>query len=369
MYDFEAIYDFETLWKDEKSDFIEICDQIRRIIDHIDDKLSRDIFVNRLLYSVTLDMKYIRNIVNMTDVGAKFEQLLDKASAKKPILIYGAGKRGKKLIDIFSEKNWAGFIDMYKYGEWRNFPIRPLDEYSNLDGVTILVSNRLEYENIKLKLYEKGVKPENVILLQELINLAEQKQYFDDRYIQPTRIKSFVDAGCFDGTTSIQFANWINDLNCKIWAFEPDQIQYEVCKTNLAPLSSSKLYMMALSDEESFLKLDMVGEGSSHLNDNKLKEGSVEVAAIPMDVLLGDEQIDYIKMDTEGWELHALRGAERIIREQRPALAISLYHRRGDVLEIPNLLLKYNPEYRFSLGHYNLFQIETVLYAIDSSQK
>lgn len=358
---------FVVPWEGGKSSFIESCEQVRKIIDHIGDKISKDIYIDRLLYSMTLDMRYIRNIVNMTDVGIAFEEKLKKASAKGPILIYGAGRQGKKIVGIFSNKNWTGFIDMHKHGEWRNLPIKSLVEYPNLSEATILISNQLEYEDIKFSLYEKGVNPENVIVLQEWTNEAGKRQYFDDRCIRPAQIKSFVDAGCFDGATSIQFANWINDLNCRIWAFEPDKVQYEVCKANLASLASSKLYMMALSDEESILKMSLAGGGSSHLNENKLGERrTIKVTAVPMDVLLGNEKIDYIKMDLEGWELYALRGAEKIIREQKPTLAISLYHRRDDVLEIPNLLLKYNPEYRFSLGHYALLQAETVLYAIDS---
>lgn len=357
---------FVVPWQGKESSFIENCDQIRRIIDHISDKTSRDIYINRLLYSITLDLKYIHNIISMTDVGLTFEQKLDKMSVGKPVLIYGAGRRGKRLVGTFPNKNWAGFIDMHKRGEWRNLPVKSLEEYPDLSEAVILISNHLEYEDIKFNLCERGADPENMIVLQEWVIEAEKKQYFENRCIQPAQIKSFVDAGCFDGATSIQFANWVNDLSCKIWAFEPDSVQYEACKTNLASLPSSKLYMMALSDKESIMKMDLVGGGRSHLN-VKGKEETVEVTATSMDALLGNEKIDYIKMDLEGWELYALSGAEKIIREQKPALAISLYHRRDDVLEIPNLLLKYNPEYRFALGHYDIIgHYDTVLYAVNS---
>ena len=130
---------FMVPWKGEKSGFIESCNQIRRIIDHIGDKISKSIYINRLLYSMTLDMQYIRNIINMTDVGITFEHELDKSGAKKPILIYGAGSRGKRLVDIFPDKNWAGFIDKNKRGEWRNLPIRLWDEYPNLHEATIII--------------------------------------------------------------------------------------------------------------------------------------------------------------------------------------------------------------------------------------
>ena len=74
--------------------------------------------------------------------------------------------------------------------------------------------------------------------------------------------------------------------------------------------------------------------------------------------------ITFLKMDIEGSELAALRGAERIIREQRPKLAICVYHKPEDLREIPSLLLSYHPDYKLYLRHYSINETETVLYAI-----
>jgi hypothetical protein len=70
-------------------------------------------------------------------------------------------------------------------------------------------------------------------------------------------------------------------------------------------------------------------------------------------------------MDIEGAELNALKGAERIIKEQKPKLAICIYHKPEDVWEIPNLLLDFVPDYKFYIRHctYSSF-LDTVLYAL-----
>jgi hypothetical protein len=68
-------------------------------------------------------------------------------------------------------------------------------------------------------------------------------------------------------------------------------------------------------------------------------------------------------MDIEGAEFAALEGAENIIKMQKPRLAISVYHKPEDIITIPNLLLKYNKDYKFKLRHYSCCEYDTVLYA------
>ena len=69
-------------------------------------------------------------------------------------------------------------------------------------------------------------------------------------------------------------------------------------------------------------------------------------------------------MDIEGAELEALSGAERIIKNYAPIIAVSIYHKRNDIWDIPKLLLRINPSYRFAFGHYSACLMDTVLYAL-----
>jgi hypothetical protein len=69
-------------------------------------------------------------------------------------------------------------------------------------------------------------------------------------------------------------------------------------------------------------------------------------------------------MDIEGAELEAIKGAKRIIEEQKPKLAICVYHKPEDIWELPELILSYNKEYKFYIRHYSYKDNETVLYAV-----
>lgn len=65
-------------------------------------------------------------------------------------------------------------------------------------------------------------------------------------------------------------------------------------------------------------------------------EGTCTTAAIDQTVeSLGLDKCDFIKMDIEGAELDALKGAEKTIRKFRPKLAICSYHGVDDFRSIP----------------------------------
>lgn len=306
--------------RDDESNLSEIMLDVQKIYERISDETSKKIYINRLLYSLTLDIQYIRNIILSTKAGMSFKHRLSNTT--NPILIYGAGKRGKELVELFPDIGWKGYIDKNKRGSIWNLDIKTCEEYSDLKDSMIVISNVSEYDEIRNNLINKGVNSNNIVILEEWNIEAAQNQYFEPHCIKMEKIvNGFVDVGCYDGTNSIQFCKKTRNKHCKVWAFEPDKVQYQVCKTNLSYLKSVNLYNIAISD------------------------------------------ISYIKMDTEGYEKRVLRGCKNIIREQKPALAICVYHKRSDILEIPNKLLDYNPNYRFAFGHYGITQAESVLYA------
>jgi FkbM family methyltransferase len=75
-------------------------------------------------------------------------------------------------------------------------------------------------------------------------------------------------------------------------------------------------------------------------------------------------RVDFIKMDIEGAELMALKGAENAIRSFKPRMAISIYHSMNDFVDIPNWIAGLGIGYKIYLGHYTIHAEETILYAI-----
>jgi FkbM family methyltransferase len=75
-------------------------------------------------------------------------------------------------------------------------------------------------------------------------------------------------------------------------------------------------------------------------------------------------RVDFIKLDIEGAELNALKGASETLRKFKPKLAIALYHGIQDFLEIPALLRSMDLGYQYHLHHAYVDDTETVLFAI-----
>ena len=62
----------------------------------------------------------------------------------------------------------------------------------------------------------------------------------------------------------------------------------------------------------------------------------------------------YLRLEAEGSEAAALRGARGLIQASRPKLAVSVYHRPDDFLVLPKLIHEFNPDYSFKLRHQSL---------------
>jgi hypothetical protein len=69
-------------------------------------------------------------------------------------------------------------------------------------------------------------------------------------------------------------------------------------------------------------------------------------------------------MDIEGSELEALKGAKGILTKYKPKLAICLYHKTNDFVEIPLFLKEIVPDYKLHVRHHACGYLDTVLYAI-----
>ena len=78
--------------------------------------------------------------------------------------------------------------------------------------------------------------------------------------------------------------------------------------------------------------------------------------------------IDYIKLDTEGAEMPILEGALQTITQQRPQLALSIYHSKEDMYRIPLFCKNHLSDYSYRLAHYCLGHTETILYCIPTEK-
>jgi FkbM family methyltransferase len=194
------------------------------------------------------------------------------------------------------------------------------------------------------------------------------RQYYLERgdiLVRPSAGDCIIDAGACFGDTALAFAASAGARG-RVYAFEIDPSNLEVARHNLAlnPLLLPRITLCeeALGDTEAQRYLHGSGPGAQVLD----RPGGRAVKMTTLDRYVERmeiERVDFIKMDIEGAELGALKGAVGTLRKFRPRLAISLYHRPDDLLRIPLWLNSLGLGYQFYLEHYTIHYEETVLYA------
>lgn len=180
-------------------------------------------------------------------------------------------------------------------------------------------------------------------------------QYFED--FMQYKNEVFVDAGGFDGDTTEEFINRYPDYK-KVFLFEPSTKNLEAAKKRLEGVRDIDFRSLGLSDIEGTLYFN-ADAGSASAITNGVGES---ISVVTLDKELENESVSFIKMDLEGWEMNALRGAEMTIKKKKPKLAIAVYHSAKDFREIPQYILKLNPEYKVFLRHYTQGWSETVMF-------
>ena len=61
--------------------------------------------------------------------------------------------------------------------------------------------------------------------------------------------------------------------------------------------------------------------------------------------------------------MKVLKGARQSIIKCKPQILISIYHKKEDLIEIPEYLLSLNKNYRFSIFPGSATYIDNILYA------
>lgn len=259
-------------------------------------------------------------------------------------------------MQISAEKHGGG-VPILRFDEWVDIK----------ECMTVIIASRFHYKEIYEQLRKYQVPDELIINVGKMVDEANRVQYFDLPELKKnmTDEEVFVDAGVYDGLTSSMFAQWAGKYK-KIIALEPDPKNRERCQRTLASIGAEyEILPYGAWDKSEQLFFASGLNGSSHINSNgeKSAEGQIMIQADKLDNLI-QEKVTYIKMDIEGAEINAIKGAEKIIKKYKPKLAICVYHKKEDIWAIPKLILSYVPNYKLYLRHYSLNDNETVLYCV-----
>jgi len=232
-----------------------------------------------------------------------------------------------------------------------------------------------DYLGLPLRVYDlrlracDGMSSVKVISTSAQIELLNNyRQYLIERNgtdFSPREGDVLLDCGACIGEVSTLFSALVGATG-QMHAFDPVPLHIRYCQLQkvLNPTLAPFMYLNTLA----------VGDRTYESSGTQIDSETIDPGALKLDsfscTTLDDyafgrlDRVDFIKMDIEGAEMAALEGAKNIIREFRPRLAISGYHKPEDLWDIPQKLTTLNSGYQLVFGHHSPVQWESVFYAV-----
>lgn len=339
---------------------------MRAIYARLQDGMSRKIFENRLLYSISGDLQYIQNIAmkKAAAYSLRYKTIPRSAVVERvkqsslPVILYGAGMFGKFMAEQLGKSRVKFFWDRKELDQVYGIAVkRPGADYA---GEFIVVSaSALYIEDIVDTLRALGIGEEAILIPDPGDADDLEHQYFDEEIIKFSDHEVFVDAGSYNFGISKLLLKKCGTVQ-SIYAFEPDANHWESVSQGIQDCGFDPVVFLrkGLWSAEGSLSFES-NLSLSHVSE----QGGIAIPVTRLDQAV-KEPVTFIKMDIEGSELEALKGAAGHITKDKLKLAICVYHKPEDILAIPEYLLSLVPEYRLYLRHYSFHENETVLYAV-----
>lgn len=170
--------------------------------------------------------------------------------------------------------------------------------------------------------------------------------YFCDPDIVPKGPVTYIDVGAYDGNSIEPVQAFYGERLKKCVAFEPDGDSRNRLKRYLEEHDIAEItdiFPYALGDKNTQTRFSSTGLTSKvdRTGDAILEQRSFD--SLDGIKIVGDAMV---KMDIEGSEMDALRGMASFIQQSRPYLAVCIYHKAEDLLEIAEFIKRLNPGYR-----------------------
>ncbi len=361
----------------------------------------------------------------MLDVTKLLEEELDiqieieKAGIPdKPIVVYGAGYYGQSAVNLLTVNGFDVIAvcdsDLRKQGRmFSGFRICSIEDVTRrYDDFVVLIASDFYYAEIFAHL-QKSIPHERILndiiteflrfgcfkrngFLTELYQaLADERSrevlrlilkgrattettyyheaFSGDQYFNELTVvgdeEYLVDGGASIGDTVEKFVKATNGRYGKIYSFEPFEEAFarlEQVKARHNHDERIALFKAGLSDYNGKAAGKQFQNSSANRLDGPCEDDQNALDVVTIDSTI-DDKVTFIKLDVEGSELAALRGARQTILRYKPKLAISIYHKPEDIIAIPRYIMELGIDYTYYIrhhGHGELCWCETIFYAI-----
>lgn len=201
--------------------------------------------------------------------------------------------------------------------------------------------------------YTGDVKP-----LNELVH--DSRYLYDWELLGLSKDDVVIDGGAYAGDSILEMKEYLGELPCKIYAFEPDKNNVEKIALHFSDKELEHISIIAagLYSRDGVMHFSATGTLGSKISEEA--EDTITIQAL--DKHSEYENVTIIKMDIEGSESEALKGGSELLRANKPNLAVCIYHKNEDLITIYEFLKQF--DYHFYLRQHSSCVEETVLYAI-----
>ena len=354
------------------------------------------------------------NLLKLYNKNIEYIKSIDKTIKDYGVYLFGYGSYGKECYKYLISNNYKvlGIIDNTKSGEIvDNIKIVSLNETSIKNSSILFITPIIEkyYKSIKnsipnninilsfdkwfyLKNFytilnirkflkdKKSKKTLDTIIYSKILEtykyykyIYDDNQYFSiDSFKYSNMDEIFFDAGAYVGDTIDRFIN--NNLASfrHIYAFEPSIKQFNAMKFRIERLKNewaideNKITLVNAGLYSDNISASINENRNKNLNNislNKSNEKNIEeIHLYSLDSFLNGNEITFLKADIEGGELDMLKGAISTIKKYRPKMAISIYHKPNDIIDIFDFIKSLNLGYNFYIRQHCMFPADIVLY-------
>lgn len=230
--------------------------------------------------------------------------------------------------------------------------------------------NKKKFDEVKDALYDDFSKKIMEAFLHEKVSgdyrlilpyVVRPQYFFKNTLWKYNDHEIFLDCGAYDGDSISNFIDLVGSYD-SIIACEPDKTNYNKLVSNIEKNNWKRIkpYQIGISDEAGTVMFYATGDMLAAID----KAGDEQINIDTIDHLLNGAQVSIIKMDIEGFEMPGLRGAEKTIREYRPMLMISAYHKKDDIYNIFQFIRSIVKGYRYYFRCHEPYTVDGVLYAV-----
>lgn len=283
---------------------------------------------------------------------------LKKFDYDETIIVVTAG-----LLDLYAQvvPNELYYFPIYhcRSFEVYDFLKRNYDRYLNVIQMIDDSHSKNVYESVFKNLLDGSLWCQSIF---------EPFPYFGNNFVKKMDDNECLAfAGAFNGKHIERALS--NNNRIKVHAFEPNKYWFEKLQEKYNENTSIHIHNKILWNKKAVLKFDTNESNfglDAHVCETSDSTYNDLVESINLDSFK-HEKPTYIVLDVEGSEAQVIDGARELIKQERPKLAICLYHQLNDFLDIPELITSIDVANQYKLyvkQHSCISAIETVLYAL-----